>query len=194
MIFDEGILFEAQTRIFLPVISMETYLSQDTELNDYVEAFKGIKLTVNVLEWPEDFPYVQLLQLLGPHRTPLEYVLVKGENPILLSYREADIFMDDPGFYSLTLGFYSPNKKLSPEMLEKIVKIKFLNGDSHYTNEELPILKNWLKAHGTEKMSKLFLDKIIGGDRRKVIAYQGSQLQRIFEKEEARSQKSEARR
>lgn len=165
----------------LPYFSLELYLKQDKDLKEYAEAFEGIYLTLNVLEWPRQIPFATLLKFLGTHRTPLENVLIEKDKIILLNQDDSASLKTDPNFYNLTTGYYSPKKSVSPDMQAKLVKIKFLNGYSNFENpDDVAYLKKWLIKQGPEKMYRLFREKIIAGYPNKSITYENSQLKDLF--------------
>jgi hypothetical protein len=80
----------------------------------------------------------------------------------------------------LNLGFIDPNQKLTQEQLLKIVKIKFLNGESQFSPEEIHLLKLWFKVQDKSKMQQLFLEHILSGYPQKALRYQNSPLQKLF--------------
>ena len=161
--------------------SLDLFLMHDKVLKDYAMAFEGIDLTLSVLEWPKNNPQISDLKLLGNHRTPFHFMLVKAGKVILLSQPEAIMeYKNDPNLYNLTLGFCNSNKSIDTQLLEKIVKIKFLNGDSDYSKEEQILLKQWFIQEGVEKMQKLYADYIVSGYPQKALAFEGSCLQKAF--------------
>ena len=118
--------------------------------------------------------------LLGPYKIPFQHLVIKENNIILFSQLE-DI-TSDPNYYNLTLGFKDPSRQLSPAAFEKIVKIKFLDGESSFTTKELAFLEKWFTEAGVENMETLYLKYILKYQADKKIAFEGSNLQRLFKK------------
>ena len=161
----------------VPIFPLKSYLESDPTLNRYASAFDGIHLAMNVLEWTDqkdDF------KLLGSRRTDFHHLIVKDSKVTLLSQAEAKLHLYSPNYYNLTLGFNDSNKKPTRDEQFKILKIKFLNGESQYTSDELKILKFWLQSQGAKKMQKLFLEHILRGFPKKIARYQDSALQNLF--------------
>jgi hypothetical protein len=79
------------------------------------------------------------MRLLGPHQIPFHHLLIEGDKVSLFSQLE-DI-TSDPNYYNLTLGFKDPSRKLPPLAFEKVVKLKFLNGESSFSKEEMKFLE-----------------------------------------------------
>jgi hypothetical protein len=84
----------------------------------------------------------------------------------------------------LTTGFLNKGKEdlLTPEVAGKLVKIKFLNGDCHYSQQEANLLSDWLSKEGPEKMRSFYYKHILSGFPQKSIQFQGSKLDRLFKK------------
>jgi hypothetical protein len=61
----------------------------------------------------------------------------------------------------LSLGFKDPTKPLPRKSFEKIVKLKFLNGESHFTKVELTFLEKWFTDADVDKMETLNLKHIL---------------------------------
>ena len=68
----------------------------------------------------------------------------------MLTGNEARRFISDPNYYNLSLGFIDPKKQPTPEQLAKIVKIKFLNGESQFSKQEIEMLKAWFNSEGPQ--------------------------------------------
>lgn len=173
----------------LPVLQLDQYMQQDMELKPYSEAFKGIELTLNVLEWPAKNPQIGDLQLLGPHRTPIHFLRILDDKVTILSQLDAAHAADlkdandkksKAQFYNLTLGFIGSNAVLTDEAKKKVVKIKFLDGESSFTKEEIKILKEWFQEQGASKMRKLYFEYITSGYPIKAEAYKDSSLHDLF--------------
>lgn len=163
-----------------PAFSFKSYLDSeyaDSGLKPFKSAFEGIGLTMNVLEWPSNKQY---FALLGSHRIEFQHCLIEGSKVTLLSQEEATHELNNPNYYNLTLGFTDPTKTLTSGALLKIVKLKFLNGESSYSKEELKLLQQWISVQGKEKMERLFVDKILSGFPKKMARYNGSPLQKLL--------------
>ncbi|MBA3604351.1 MAG: hypothetical protein H0W50_12120, partial [Parachlamydiaceae bacterium] len=201
---------------YCPYFEMKDYCLFDLDLKDFSDAFEGVYVSVNAMEWPKKMPRLTDLKLLGRHRTPLHYVQVinGGKDLIILSpadaameiehhpdvdrrrlerYAEEIAKMETPpegqpfdpshhpdDLYNLTLGFLSGKKPIAPELFEKIVKVKFLDGESSYLKPELEFLKKWFDEHGVEKMRTLFQCKILAGFPEKTVAYSNSNLRELL--------------
>jgi hypothetical protein len=72
------------------------------------------------------------------------------------------------------------NEQINDKIFEKIVKIKFLNGEVNYTNKEIQILRAWLQQNNPEVMYELFTHHVIRGLLKKSQEYDQSSLQRLF--------------
>lgn len=176
----------------VPSFPLGSYLLEggNKALASYASAFEGINLTMNVLEWKPSMgdPYDEThFELLGAssHRTPFHHLLIKekgkGEVEVtLLSQAEARKHWGKPEYYNLTLGYNDRTKKPSREAMVKIVKLKFLNGEVLYTDEEKKILRDWLKAAGPVKMRTLFEDYVLKGFPGKAAAYRHSLLKQLL--------------
>lgn len=168
-----------------PRFALSQFLNRDAVLKKYSEAFSDLDVSLNVFAWPKTPGYsyefnVSALQFFGQYRTPLHFVLVEGEKVTLINQNEASRFEARPGLYNLAFGFCNITDNPSDAVRKKIVKSKFLNGDSHYSQEEQALLKEWLEEAGPEEMRQLFVNHILSGFPQKTAAYQGSALQTTF--------------
>lgn len=165
----------------LPRVSLSKYMKQHPVLSSYAHAFEDLHTSINVLEWPKEMPYVSAAQLLGPHRTPLNYALVEDNGTCtILNQHDAGRHSNQKGLYNLVLGNCKSKTKPNRTVLKKLVKIKFLNGDSNYKKEELEVLEEWLKESGPEKMRKFYINHVLAGFPKKTEAYHNSVLQAVF--------------
>lgn len=73
-----------------------------------------------------------------------------------------------------------PATENSSEFISLKVRIKFLNGETDYSEEELPVLKEWIEQKGVSKMKTLFLNEILKNKQESALAYPGSSLEAIF--------------
>lgn len=165
-----------------PAFSLESYLKSDKDLSSYNSAFAGIYLSINALEWTaalDDF------KLLGTHRLDIHHLVIRDSDHriIIMSQNEARNRHNNSDYYNLTLGYNDAEKQkdLPRDALFKIVKIKFLNGEAQFNNEELKLLEIWFKEQGVAKMQKLH-ELILAGFPKKLANYHGSRLQQLFAK------------
>jgi hypothetical protein len=164
----------------LPYVALETYCHKDPLLELFSRAFDGISLTLNVLEWPKEKPKTRDLTLLGNHRTPFHFLRVQNDGSVIILNQQDAANLKGPSLYNLTFGFYDPEKPVSKQLLERVAKIKFLNGDTSYSKEELACLKPWIQAHGVENMLELFQKHILSGYPEKAAAYTAGNLRLLF--------------
>ncbi len=169
----------------LPYFSLKLYFQENPLFKPYANAFDGIELTLNVLQWPKKDSKVKDLQLFGPNRTPFHFVSLQNGHALLLSQIDTDQMFQQifqAGLYHLKNGILKKKDQslVTPEMAKKIVKIKFLNGDSHYSKQELDFLREWFKQEGAEKMKTLYHKYILAGFPQKAIHSQGSALDHLF--------------
>ena len=160
-----------------PTFSLKSYLEEDNELHAYASAFDGINLSMNVLEWNRQMDH---FRLLGLHRTDFHHLLVNGSTLTLMSQEESVQYRESAHYYNLTLGFNDPKKQPAIDQQLKIVKLKFLNGESTYSPKEIELLRQWFKAQGYEKMQKLFVKHILKGHPMKAARYKDSHLEHLF--------------
>lgn len=162
-----------------PYFSLKLYFEQEEALSSYAKAFEGIDLTLNVLQWPKEDPSFKDLKLFGPNRTPLNFVNINRDGTIMM-VSESDA--KEKGLYHTTTGIVDDNDRnlLNHEVKERLLKVRFLNGDAHYTKEEIEILRPWLKQEGAEKMSALFHKHALLGFSEKAKCFPGSALDILF--------------
>ena len=163
---------------FIPLFPLADQMKMEPDLEIYQALFKGIDISINVLEWKQGEP--EKMCLLGAHRTPFNHLIIERDNVTLFSQLEE--ITNNPNYYNLTLGFKDPARQLSPAAFEKIVKLKFLNGESSFTKKEIAVLESWLTKSGVDKMETLYLKHILKYQHDKKIAFEGSNLERLFKK------------
>ena len=164
---------------------LSEYCEIDPVLKDYAGAFEGINLTMNVLEWPKNNPVMEDLKLLGGRRTPLNFIKVLGDDEIILLNENDTVkqkLFSSNQICHVVLGFYDKTRKVSKQLLEKMVKVKFLDGESTYTKQELAILEDWFKAQGAQRMQNLYQQHILAGHPDKIAAYSQSNLFTLFQR------------
>ncbi|MBS4167668.1 DUF3638 domain-containing protein [Parachlamydia sp. AcF125] len=164
-----------------PYFEMKDYCPYDPILKDYAEAFEGISISINAIEWYEVHPAIKDFKLLGNHRVPFHYVqVIEGQAVILSQDDVRDEKNEKNNLYRLGLGYYDQSRPVPKDLLKKIVKIEFLNGESSYSEEKQKILREWFAEQGVEKMQMLFQKHILAGFPDKTAAYAHSHLQKIF--------------
>lgn len=171
-----------------PRFGLNEYFNANPKLAPYANVFADLKITLNVLVWDSELyhkannmtEFLKSLKFFGPQRTPLHFVDVEGDDVTILDQANASERMKSEGIYNLTLGFCNDEKPLSVEAQKKIVKVKFLNGDTHYNDEEIVLLKEWLKACDAEAMKEFFFEQVLSGFPRKIASYKGSVLEKAF--------------
>jgi hypothetical protein len=177
----------------LPYFSIQKYFEQKPAFQAYKDGFEGIKMTTNILNWADDKKAVSMQEadFFFPHRNLQHLLINEKEEIILLS--EDDIqnsnwrdnnsrYYESKDYYHLNLGFcHRTDRKISPRLLAKIVKVKFLNGESRYSEEEIAQLKLWLAEHGAAKMRQLY-EYALAASSAKRAAYNGkSVLKTLFQ-------------
>lgn len=174
----------------IPTFSLHSYLEQDDELKEYAKDFKGIDSTINVLNWiSHEFlksnPYFKnsdnSFRLLDGNVTPFKYLYLQDDKAIMLSHYESAARQNNPHLYNITLGYLDDKQQVTEQQMLKIIKIKFLRGESSYTKQEFAILTQWLEQAGKEKMRKLYLNHILKGSAEKFAAYRSSNLYSFFQ-------------
>ena len=143
--------------------------------------FPDIFISINILEW-QSAESLDAVYLLGSYRTPFHHLFINGDNVTLVSAQDfsAAYENDKEAYYNLHLGFNDRLKKPTTAALQKIVKLKFLNGESSYSKDELDFLKNWISEAGSRKMSHFFTSIILNNQPDKYAAFNGSMLQKTF--------------
>ncbi|CDR33416.1 DUF3638 domain-containing protein [Criblamydia sequanensis] len=181
--FNASASFQQLPTIPVPVFSIETYMNAFEELKPYKKAFDGIDLSINMLSFPdikelktEDF------LLFGSRRKGIQFLMVdeKTERLRLLNVNEAKQRANHPNFYNLEFGFVNRKDTLSKSLAEKVIKIKFLNGESYFNHEEISFLEKWLKEEGPEKMYHFYTRFALLGHLQKADKFQTSPLKKLF--------------
>ena len=167
---------------------LELYFRSNSNLAPYANAFAGIHMTINVLQYTVNNPSATNIKMFGPYRTPLHNFFIEKDGSIILISRcdaEED-FRKRGKSENVTLcepksfGF---DEKTTAKVLERIVKIKFLNGECNYNKAEQKILKDWLVKEGPSKMRELYFSHILSGFPLKLGDYNlNSDLKKIFDK------------
>ncbi|MBA3604335.1 MAG: hypothetical protein H0W50_12030, partial [Parachlamydiaceae bacterium] len=86
-----GQILHGKPMSYWPYFEMKDYCLYDMDLRDFSDAFEGINVSANALEWPKKMPHLSDLKLLGSNRTLLQYVQVinRGQDIIILSHADA---------------------------------------------------------------------------------------------------------
>lgn len=181
--FNASASFQQLPTIPVPVFSIETYMNAFEDLKPYKKAFEGIDLSINMLSFAdikelktEDF------LLFGSRRKGIQFLMVdeKTERLRLLNVNEAKQRASHPNFYNLEFGFVNQKGTLSKSLAEKIIKIKFLNGESYFNREEISFLEKWLKEEGPKKMYHFYTRFALLGHLQKADKFQTSPLKKLF--------------
>lgn len=110
----------------------------------------------------------------------------------LAKEREANTDRElDVSIYNLILGITQSNNEdilsgneniLDYELRQLIVQAKFFNGESMYSKEEEPLLKDWIAKKGSKRMQELFFEHILTQDTKKDKSkeFSNSSLERCF--------------
>lgn len=180
------------------ILSLPLYLRSKAELSDYADAFEGISMTVNVLQFTMDNPSPDNLKLFGPHRTPLLNFARNDEGLITLISRNEAINARLFENYKMKLdnltlcnpsqakkkdryGYQPLSQEAQTTLLLNIVKCKFLNGECNFNKKEAKVLKEWIKDSGPSKMMKFYQKHVLLGFPLKRAAYNAdSDLLKIF--------------
>jgi hypothetical protein len=172
----------------IPFFPIEKQMRREPTLKGFAKYFKGIYISMNVLEWNKETKKINACKLLGPYRTPFHHLKVDEDDVLLISNssNETQGIVETDLYYNLYVGFKDPSKKPSEKAFEKIVKLKFLNGECSYNQKEAEFLEKWLGEAGAEKMLRLFFRHILNNQPDKAANYSGSKLQKVFNKLQSR--------
>lgn len=170
-------IFNARDNMELPLFPLEKQMEREAELSEFAPYFKDIRISLNVLAWRKGEKDYKKARLLGAYRTPFHNLIVEGDKVQLLSATGYD--KELPVNYNLFLGFLDRKKELTQAAFEKIVKIKFLNGESTFNKRELEFLKQWITEAGRDKMLKL-LGIIYSNRPDRAAAFAGSPLHKLM--------------
>jgi hypothetical protein len=189
----------------LPRFPLSLYLFKQPEFQPLADAFKDILITLDVFSWPSGECSVKALRLFGKYRTPIHYLQIENEDTVTImnQQRASDWFAntmkpiwdsslnklvikDEPiPLYSLSHKFL--DLRMAPKsiakqksLMAKVVKVKFLNGETHYNKEEQIALKQWLQESGPTLMRQFFINHVLMNRPDIVAAFPGSILARIF--------------
>jgi len=176
----------------VPRFFLSLYLAQEKEYQSVAAAFQDIYASINIFSWTTQ-KSVKELTLFGKTRTPLHFALIQKDQVTILNQQDAAAFQSaavnekeaiasDMHLYNLTLKTLDNAGMLSPNVLQKVVKVKFLNGDVEYTKMELIELESWLRKFNPVVMRQFLLNHVLAGRPKAMNAYYGSLLQKLFNK------------
>ncbi len=140
---------------------------------DHVGPIYSYSLDVNAFTWPSKLTEPWEIKRIRDKvlNSPVWFPASADEKKELAEWdAKAKVHLDN----------LDPAKFAQSEAFAKIVKIKFLNGDSDYTLAEQKILREWFKQHGVMRLQELFVKHILKGFPSKADAYRGSALERLF--------------
>jgi hypothetical protein len=167
---------------YTPLFPLAKQMAREPNLREYAPFFKDILISANILQWRKGEKDINNMRLFGPNPMPFHHLFVKGDEVKLGTLAEMQVMSDDPSYYNLHLGFKDPEKKLSEGAFQKIIKLKFIDGESSYSQKELEFLEKWLQEAGVDRMYRLFTQMILTHQPEKLAAFQASSLQRTFAK------------
>ncbi|CRX37687.1 DUF3638 domain-containing protein [Estrella lausannensis] len=152
-----------------PSFSLKSYLESDPKLKGLSSAFEGIDITANILDWTYKGDKLEAshFNLFGNHSPSIHHLDIREGKITVMSAEEAQSKRSADEYYNLTLGFNDPSKQLTESERLKIVKIKFLNGESQYSPDETELLKKWLQSQGPKKMQDFYENYVLAGDNKK---------------------------
>jgi|GEM_PF-5628623 len=175
----------------LPVFTLESYLRNDPELREFASAFSEIEMSINALQFTETTRSVKELRLFGFRQTPVNFVRIESRTqrtyPFSIKTTVHLLTQQDMRYlkyfnYHLENGFQrdSDRVELTPELKLNIAKVKFLYGNSHFTKDEIDILRPWLRSEGPKKMERFFRTHAVSGFPQRALAYNTSSLKQLF--------------
>jgi len=189
--FDFSIFAEKEVTRF----SLESYLLKAPELQHLAKAFEGIYLTTNVLQWTNEEPKtIAETPLFGESRTPFKYLMFGNDKLLILSQNDARFIgkdlMDMPR-YHVDLGPCCIDKRnahnadkagpKTPADNLRLLKVKFLDGYSDFSKNEIAILREWITEVGSQEMEQFYTGHVLKGFPKKFAKYQSSSLKELFE-------------
>jgi len=166
----------------LTVLPIDAVFRSNPALAGYQDAFKGLYMTFNVLQWSNDDLNYAVPILFGESRTRFHFILENEGKMIVLSQADAVKLREevkwDFGQLPLTQLHVNYEKACTLDS----VRLKFLSGECQYSKEEQKLLTDWLRQHNPKQMEALFQNHIVLGLPSKQEAYRHSVLEHIFNK------------
>ena len=138
---------------------MKLFFKEYKEFKPYTDIFEGIDISLGMLQFSDKISMgLSDFALFGSHRKESKYVMIENDKITLLNHSEAERRVKE-GFkniYELTIGYVNSQAEIDEETAQKLTKIKFLAGTSHYSRQELQYLRDWFEKEGVQKMYDLF--------------------------------------
>lgn len=138
--------------------SLRSYMEGNPILDPYKDFFDGIYFTENMFEHMKSKSKTKNnYDLFGFYWLPVQYALLqKGYKTnwiTAVTLNEAKQFMESPQLLNLTLGPLN-QATLTPEQELWVMKMKFINGDSSYSEKEQALMKEWFQEIGKKLQPK----------------------------------------
>jgi hypothetical protein len=189
---NEIVLQKHQSSISRPhgyVIPLNVILRDKPELRKFSHLFDDIDFGMNMLQWRQGQENLDNYSVFGIQRTPPAYINLGaymregGVDQSTMVYSDSDNGYEinnlRPYAYDINCGFRSSRSSpLTPDKLERLVKIKFFFGEVGYTKAEQQILERWIEQAGRELLKELFEKHALAGFPLKAERYHGSWLQK----------------
>lgn len=164
----------------LPVFRLQDILRNDEKFRHIAHLFGNIQITANAAQ--PKFMFLSVFSLFGPWRVPFHNVII-NEHGIIICAGEDTLRTEDPNEISYQLVLGSTNdlsRPLTLEEKEAIVKIKFLNGESQYSREEMDLLQNWIDRHDRSAVKEFYEKYVLSGFPGKTMLYKNSALRKFL--------------
>lgn len=167
----------------LPIFSLKLFFQEYEEFKPYVNAFEGIDISLGMLQIIdkedvslEDFAF------FGREQKKINYLMIDENKVTLINNEEASrrIKAGYKNLYELRIGYVNSKDKISENIIQNLIKVKFLNGESRYTLKEMNYLRSWIEKEGVQKMYDLYTKHILKNQILKSRKYQQSPLQKLF--------------
>lgn len=140
-------------------------------LESYADIFdSGLQSELNFMPIPEEVynkvPNGPPFGLFNEFQKPVCALKILSEDRVVM-VDQYDVYSygeDRDVIFDLNLGLYRgeiPTFLNSDKFLSKVVQAKFFNGETHYKKEEIPLLLEWIKRKGAERLRKLFVNHIL---------------------------------
>lgn len=142
-------------------------------LESYADIFDpGLLADLNFMPIPEEIddyykvPNGPPFGLFNEFQKPVCALRIFSEDEVVM-VDQSDAFSYSENrdtIFDLNLGLYrgeAPNFLNSDKFMRLVVQAKFFNGETHYKKEEIPLLQEWIKNKGAERMRKLFVNHIL---------------------------------
>ena len=123
------------------------------------------------------------IHLFNQYQKPVCGLRIVSEHEIgMVDQRDAE---SAEILYDLNLGLYRckgerPDFLDSPSFLRKVVQAKFFNGETHYNQKEISVLKEWIGEKGAKRMRELFVKYILAFKEQSRVAFRDSILDKAL--------------